>query len=68
MICLFADDLGGTRETAYILASWLISLRNSSSDLPMSTYPQIVILKRWNDPNKGFDEKMATICFMQELR
>jgi hypothetical protein len=68
IICFFADDLGGTRATAKILASWLISLSNRSSDLPMSTYPQVLILKQWNDPNATFDEKLATICFMQELR
>ncbi len=68
IICFIADDLGGTRATAKILASWLISLSNQSSDLPVSTYPRVLILKWWNDPNATFDEKLATICFMQELR
>ncbi|KAI9763377.1 MAG: hypothetical protein M1840_000569 [Geoglossum simile] len=68
IICLFSDDLGGTRATAKLLASWLISLSNPSSDLPVSTYPRILILKRWNDPSATFDEKLATICFIQELR
>lgn len=68
IICFFADDLGGTRAIAKILASWLISLSNRSSDLPMSTYPRVLILNRWHDPNATFDEKLATICFMQELR
>ncbi|KAH0545344.1 hypothetical protein FGG08_000643 [Glutinoglossum americanum] len=68
IICFFADDLGGTRATAKILASWLISLSNQSSDLPTPAYPRVLILKRSNDPNAAFDEKLATICFMQELR
>ena len=46
IICFLADDLGGTKGTANILASWLISLSNQSSDLPVSTYPRVLILKR----------------------
>jgi hypothetical protein len=65
IICMFADDLGGTRAVADILASWLISLSNRSSDLPVSTYPRVLILKT---PDRApFNEERATIDFMREL-
>jgi hypothetical protein len=65
IICLFADDLGGTRAVADILASWLISLSNRSSDLPISTYPRVLILK--SDNRVPFNEERETLKFMKEL-
>lgn len=65
VIYFFADDLGETQALADILASWLVSLNNRSSDLPVSIYPRVLILKA-----KGysrFKEEKATIDFMQEL-
>ena len=64
IICFFADDLGGTRVVADILASWLISLSNRSSDLPVSTYPRVLVLKA-ND--RAPNEERATLNFMKEL-
>lgn len=65
IICFFADDLGGTRAVAEILASWLVSLSNRSSDLPVSTYPRVLILKA--NGRVRFNEEKATIGFMKEL-
>ena len=65
VVCLFADDLGGTRVAVDILASWLVSFSSRSSDLPVSTYPRILVLKAADrDP---FDEERATFEFMKEL-
>lgn len=69
VICLFADDLGGLKGVASILASWVVSLSNRASDLPASTYPKVLILKEWNDLESGiFDEKLATRAFMEDVR
>ena len=64
VICLFVDDLGGM-EVTDMLASWVISLSNRSSDLPASTYPQVLILKLCE--HSGFDEERATVQFMRGL-
>jgi hypothetical protein len=65
VICLFADDLGGTGAVTEMLASWLISLSSRSSDLPASTYPRVLILKKYEQ--SSFDEERATIHFMRNL-
>jgi hypothetical protein len=46
VICLFANDLNGLGAVAKTLASWLINMGDSQSDLPPSTYPRLIILKR----------------------
>jgi hypothetical protein len=66
--CIFADDFGGTREVAKVLASWLLSFGGRSLDLPPSVYPRIFILQQWTDPIGTFDKKLATIAFAEELR
>ena len=65
IMCYFADDLGGTRAVAKILASWLTSSSDSPSDLPASTYPRVVIFI--SDDRELFNEERATIDFVQEL-
>jgi hypothetical protein len=67
-IVFFVDDLGGTKSTAQFLASWITGLDSQSSDMPQSTYPRALILMSWNECSTAFDEKLATISFMQELR
>ena len=66
--CIFADDFGGTREAAKVLASWILSLGGRSLDLPVAAYPRIFILQQWTDPIGTFDEKLATLAFVEELR
>jgi hypothetical protein len=65
LICFFADDLGGTTAVANLLASWLISLTYRSTDLPVSTYPRVLILTV--DDSTLFSEEKATLDFMKEL-
>lgn len=68
IICLFADDLGGTKGVAKLLASWLLTVKYfRSPELPPSTYPRILVLQRWQDVAATFDEKLATIALMQEV-
>jgi hypothetical protein len=68
VICFFANDLGGMMGTANLLASWLISLKEVSPELPKSTYPLVVILRSWDDPISSFDEQLAAIGFKEDLR
>lgn len=65
VICLFADDLGGTEAVTEMLASWVISLSNRSPDLPASTLPRVLILKLCE--HSSFDEERATVHFMKGL-
>jgi hypothetical protein len=65
LVCFFADDLGGTRAVANLLASWITSSTYRSSDLPVSTYPRVLIFKA-HDNNSSSEEK-ATIDFMEVL-
>jgi hypothetical protein len=65
IMCLFADDLGGTGAVIELLASWVISLNSRSSDLPASTFPRVLILKICD--HSSFDEEWATIHFMRDL-
>jgi hypothetical protein len=46
ILCFFADDFGGTASLAKVLASWLVTLSNRSPDLPISTYPRILVLQK----------------------
>ncbi|KAF8846836.1 hypothetical protein BDZ45DRAFT_783901 [Acephala macrosclerotiorum] len=66
-VCLFADDFGGTRGVAQILASWLVTV-SQPPILPAPTYPRVLVLLRWKDAAATFDEKLATISFMNEVR
>ncbi|KAJ8067019.1 hypothetical protein OCU04_004399 [Sclerotinia nivalis] len=45
VICLFADDLGGMAGVLDIMATWLTSLPEAPTDLPISTYPKVLIFK-----------------------
>jgi hypothetical protein len=65
VICYFADDLGGTRAVAKILASWIAGSSDGPSDLPASTYPRVVIFK--SDDRASFNEERATLDFVEEL-
>jgi hypothetical protein len=68
VICLFPNDLGGMEGVARLLASWLMNLTISSSDLPSSTRPRILILKEWNDLRHGmFDQQLATRAFIEKM-
>ena len=67
VICLFADDLGGTSQVAKMLVGW-IETSKMPVDLPPSAYPRVLILVEWDDSIAGsFDEKLATIAFMKKL-
>jgi hypothetical protein len=65
IICYFADDLGGTRAVAKILASWITGSSCGPSDLPASTFPRVVIFK--SDDRASFNEERATLDFVEEL-
>ncbi|KAH8595140.1 hypothetical protein B0O99DRAFT_623302, partial [Bisporella sp. PMI_857] len=67
LACFFASDFGGTRKVASILASWLIVMSNRVSKQPISVNSKILIVVEW-DEISTFDEKLATIAFMQQLR
>jgi hypothetical protein len=67
IMCFFARDFGGTEEVAKFLASWLMTLRNRSSEFPSSTFARVLILVEWRDLT-GFDEKLATTEFITQLR
>ena len=41
-------------------------LLSRASDLPESTYPQVLILRNW-DSKGAFDKKLATMAFIREL-
>jgi hypothetical protein len=68
IVCLFADDYRDAKATARVLVSWLLHLKQPSSDLPMPTYPRVIIFKRWKNMESTFDEKLATIGFEHEMR
>ncbi|KFY92672.1 hypothetical protein V500_04073 [Pseudogymnoascus sp. VKM F-4518 (FW-2643)] len=71
IICFVADDFGGIKNVAKELASWLVCSNNAPTDLPRSSHPRVFVLKRWDNDGPfraGFDEKLATIEFMHELR
>ena len=66
VICFFAADLGGLPAVAELLALWLIGFSNRPSDLPLSTFPRILILTEWDRP-EIFDEEKATNDFILAL-
>ncbi|CAM6002542.1 unnamed protein product, partial [Sphagnum balticum] len=66
VICFFAEDLGGLKAVAELLALWIMNLSARPSDLPYGTYPRVLILTEWRDP-KLFDEKKETQNFMRDL-
>lgn len=69
IICFVADDFGGIKNVAKELASWLRCLKNVPTDLPLLSHPRVFVLKRCdNCTSASFDEKLATIEFMCELR
>ncbi|KUJ15224.1 uncharacterized protein LY89DRAFT_735357 [Mollisia scopiformis] len=73
IVCLFADDFGGTKGVAQILAYWLLTEWQKGGKgkrfmtLPPGTYPRVIILQRWQDAGATYDEKLATVAFLREV-
>jgi hypothetical protein len=65
IIYLFVDDLRGIAAVANLLVSWLINSTYYSSNLLISIYPRILVLKV--DYYTPFNEEKATLEFMKEL-
>ncbi|KAH8807070.1 hypothetical protein F5884DRAFT_675774 [Xylogone sp. PMI_703] len=64
-ICLFADDIGGLQGAAEILAFWLMSLKDGSSDLPESARPRMLILHTFSEGI--FNESQTTRNLLYEV-
>ncbi|KAG9240688.1 hypothetical protein BJ878DRAFT_560145 [Calycina marina] len=63
---LFADDLGGPSTVAELLALCLLGFSNRPTDLPLSTYPRLLVLHQW-DNNEVWGEDIATRNFLRIL-
>lgn len=64
VFCFFSTDLGGFRQVARHIAAWLE--RGSSSALPRSTYPRVVIVTDKVSPGLE-SEKEARAAFLWML-
>lgn len=65
LICIFADDFGGTAAVARFLASWLAGGFPTCAEFP---HPRVLVLREWDIFKRGlFDETRALKNFRHEL-
>jgi Co/Zn/Cd efflux system component len=65
IIYLFTDDLGEITAIANLLVLWLINSTYYFSDLLISIYPRVLVLKA--DHYTRFSKEKATLEFTKEL-